>query len=91
MLLNNVVNTLINNRFCRNVVNKNEFEQLQMRFLQFQNETFELRLNNIEKNMNNIDYRREYSDNYYRRDIKRTNKFEKLKTQLIINYNNLIN
>ena len=90
-LLNNVVNILINNCFRRNVVNKNEFEQFQIRFLQFQNKTFEFRLNNIEKNINNINYRREHNNNYYRHNVKRTNKFKKFKTQLIINYNNLIN
>ena len=62
-----------------------------MRFLQFQNETLEFRLNNVEKNISDIDYRYEHNDNYYRRDVKQTNKFKKFKMQLIINYNNLIN
>ena len=90
-LSNNVVDTSINNRFRRNFVNKNEFEKLQMRFLKSKNEILKFRLNNVEKNMNDINHRREHNDDHYRRNVKRTNRFEKFKMQIVINYNNLIN
>ena len=57
----------------------------------FKNEILKLRLNVVEKNLNNINYCREHNDDYYRYNIKRTNKFEKFKMQFVINYNNLIN
>ena len=89
-LSNNFANILTNNHF-RNNVNKNVYDVFKMQLLKMQNKSFEFRLNVVEKNLNNIDHRREHNDDHYRRDAKRTNKREKLKKQFVINYSNLIN
>ena len=90
-LQNNVVDILFNDRSRRNAVNKSDYKKLQIQYLMFKNKTLKLRLNVVEKNLSNIDYRREYNNDYYRHNTKRTNKFKKFKIQFVINYNNLIN
>ena len=79
MLRNNVANISFNNRFRRNAVNKNDYKKLQIQYLTFKNKALKFCLNVVEKSLSDIDYCREYSDNYYRYNIKRTNKFKKFK------------
>ena len=90
-LRNNVVDTSFSDRSRRNAVSKSDYKKLQIQYLTSKNEALKLRLNAVEKNLNNTDHRREHSDDHYRHDIKRASKLEKFKMQPVINYNNLIN
>ena len=53
-----------------------------MQLIKFKNKVLKLCVQILEKK-NNINYRCEHNDNYYCRDVKRTNKFKKLKKQFI--------
>ena len=86
----NVADTSFNDRSRRNAVNRNDYEKLQIQYLTFKNEALELRLSVVERSLSGTGHRREHSDDHYRYDTKRANRFEKPKMQSVINYNDLI-
>ena len=89
-LRNNVADTPSSDRSRRNVVNKSDYEKLQIQYLTSKNEALKLRLNVVERSLNGTGHRREHSDDHYRHDTKRASRLEKPKMQPVTNYNDLV-